>query len=273
MRQHTMLSRDDVIAVRGRRVRLMRGGQGRPLIYFHDAWSQTWLPLHDHLATRYEVLFPIHPGFEGSDDGEDIDRLEELVFHYLDLFEVVQIEPPILMGASFGGWLAAELAVRYSERLRALILVDALGLRVPGAPAVDLFRLDAAQMRTALFAEPTAAAAHTLVPDVLPRESMLALLKARRAFARFAWQFPDDPKLAGYLHRVKCPTLIVWGERDGVVPLRHGEVYRAEVAAAELAILPACGHLPHVEQPAALATTVLNFLARVGAGASPGRAP
>jgi pimeloyl-ACP methyl ester carboxylesterase len=257
-----MTYRDETMAVQGRRIRLRRGGKGRPLLYLHDAWSQTWQAVHDRLAVRYEVIYPIHPGFEGAEDFAGLDTMEDLVFHYLDLLEALQIEQPVLMGASLGGWLAAEFAVRYAGMLRALILIDALGLRLPEAPATDLFPLDAAQTRAALFADPSAAVAQALVPDNPPQEDLLATLKARRAFARFAWQFPDDPKLAGYLYRVKCPTLVIWGERDGVVPARHGQVYRAEVAAAELVVLPACGHLPHVEQPEAVATAVLNFLER-----------
>jgi pimeloyl-ACP methyl ester carboxylesterase len=226
-----MVYREDSIAVRGRQVRLWRGGQGHPLVYCHDVWSQTWLPLHDRLAAAYEVVFPMHPGFEGADDLDDIDCIEDLVFHYLDLIEVLGIDQPIL-----------------------------LGLRVPGAPAADLFLLNAAQMRTAMFADPTAVVAQALVPDTPPQEAMLPLLKARRAYARFAWQFPDNPKLGSYLYRIKCPTLVVWGERDGVVPLRHAQVYRTEIAAAKLVGLPECGHLPHVEQPEALAAAVLTFL-------------
>jgi pimeloyl-ACP methyl ester carboxylesterase len=262
-----MVYRDDSISVRGRQVRLWRGGEGHPLVYCHDVWSQTWLPLHDRLATAYEVVFPIHPGFEGADDLDGIDCIEDLVFHYLDLIEVLGIDQPILMGASLGGWLVAEFAVRYSAWLRSLILVDALGLRVPGAPAADLFQLDAAQMRTAMFADPTADAAQALVPDTPPQEAMLPLLKARRAYARFAWQFADNPKLSSYLYRITCPTLVVRGERDGVVPLRHAQLYQTEIAAATLVELPGCGHLPHVEQPEALAAAVLNFLRSTDANA------
>jgi pimeloyl-ACP methyl ester carboxylesterase len=86
------------------------------------------------------------------------------------------------------------------------------------------------------------------------------MLKAWQVLARFAWQFPDNPKLASYLSRVKCPTLVVWGERDGVVPVAHGQVYEAEVANAAFTVLPSCGHLPHAEHPEALANTVLQYL-------------
>jgi pimeloyl-ACP methyl ester carboxylesterase len=261
-----MTYRDDVISVRGKQVRLLRGGSGRPLLYLHDPWSYTWQPVHDRLAARYDVVFPIHPGFEGTDGFEDMDCMEDLVFHYLDLLDVLRLEQPILLGVSLGGWLAAEFAVRYSGLLRALILVDAMGLRVAVAPAADLFQLDPGRVRTALFADPTASLAQALVPDTPPQESITAMLKARRAFARFAWQFPDNPKLMSYLYRVKIPTLIVWGERDGVVPVPHGRVYQAEIADAEFALVPACGHLPPLEQPEAFTATVLTYLQQVGAG-------
>jgi pimeloyl-ACP methyl ester carboxylesterase len=175
---------------------------------------------------------------------------------------VLGLEQPILMGASLGGWIAAEFAMRYGGMLRALILVDALGLRVPGASTTDVFQCNPAQMRAAIFADASAPQARALVPDMPPQESLEAMLKARQVFARFAWQFPDNPKLASYLYRVKCPTLIVWGERDSVVPVIHGQVYQAKIVEAVLTVLTSCGHLPHVEQPEALADTVLNYLER-----------
>jgi pimeloyl-ACP methyl ester carboxylesterase len=260
-----MTFRDETISVRGRDIRLFRGGQGQPLLYLHDPWTYRWLPIHDQLAERYDVVVPIHPGFAGSGGFEELDRMEDLVFHYLDLLAVLRLEQPIMMGTSLGGWIAAEFAIRYTGMLRALILVDALGLRVPDAPATDVFQLDPAQVRAAIFADAMAPPARELVPDMPSQESIEAMLKARQVFARFAWQFPDNPKLASYLYRVKCPTLIVWGERDGVVPVTHGQVYQTEIVEAGLAVLPSCGHLPHVEQPQALATTVLKYLERSGA--------
>jgi pimeloyl-ACP methyl ester carboxylesterase len=259
-----MTCRDDTLAVRGRGIHVWRGGAGQPLLFLHDPWTYRWLPFHDRLAERYDVVLPIHPGFAGSSGFEDLDRMEDLVFHYLDLLEVMGLEQPILMGASLGGWIATEFAIRYAGVLRALILVDALGLCVPGALPTDVFQLDPGQLRAALFADATAPLAHELVPDTPPPESIEAMLKARQVFARFAWQFPDNPKLASYLYRVKCPTLIVWGERDGVVPVSHGQVFQTEIGEATFTLLPSCGHLPHVEQPEALAHAVLTYLEGCG---------
>jgi pimeloyl-ACP methyl ester carboxylesterase len=255
-----MTLHNDTVAVRGRDIQIWRGGAGDPLLFLHDPWTYRWLPFHEHLAARYDVVLPIHPGFAGSSGFEELDQMEDLVFHYLDLIEVLGLEQPILMGSSLGGWMAAEFAIRYAGMLRALILVDPLGLRVPGVSTTDVFQLDPAQLRAALFADATAPLAYELVPDTPLPETIEAMLKARQVFARFAWQFPDNPKLARYLYRAKCPTLIVWGERDGVVPVAHGHVYRAEVGEATFTVLSACGHLPHVEQPQALANTVLQYL-------------
>ena len=113
---------DETISVHGRDTRLLHGGTGQPLLFLHDSWTYCWLPIHDRLATQYHVVVPIHPGFAGSSGFEELDCLEDLVFHYLDLFEVLGLERPILMGASLGGWLAAEFAIRYTGMLRALIL-------------------------------------------------------------------------------------------------------------------------------------------------------
>lgn len=260
-----MSYRDATLTVRDRHVRLWRGGTGQPLLYLHDTFSYTWTPVHDRLAEHYDVVFPIHPGCAGSTGLDDIEDMDDLLFHYLDVCAALGLERPILLGASLGGWLAAEWAVRYPEMLRALILVDAFGLRVPEAPATDLLRLDPAQMRDVLFANPTAACAQALVPDTPAPEMLEAILQARQTLARFAWQFPDNPKLGRYLYRVKTPTLIIWGAQDGALSTAHAQAYLRGIAGAELVVLPRCGHLPHVEQPEALVPAVLSYLARLGA--------
>jgi len=259
-----MYDREDTLMVRGRQVHVYRGGTGPPLLYLHDTFCYGWLPVHDLLAAHYDVVFPMHPGCAGSSGFEDIDSMEDLVFHTLDVCTALQLERPVLLGTSLGGWLAAECAVRYGEQFRALILVDALGLRVPGAPAADLLRLDPAQLRAVLFANPTGALAHELVPDTPLPAAMTALLQARQTLARFAWQFPDNPKLSRYLYRVKTPTLIIWGAQDGVVSTAHAQAYLRGIAGAELVILPRCGHLPLAEQPEACVQAVLHYLARLG---------
>jgi pimeloyl-ACP methyl ester carboxylesterase len=253
--------REETISVRGRKVRLYHGGAGPRLLFLHDSFCPTWLPLHDSLAANYEVFVPIHPGFAGSEDNfDEFEEMEDLIFHYLDFCEVLDLDRPVLAGASFGGWLAAEWAMRYNETIKNLILIDALGLRLDEAPAVDIFSLDPTAMRQAVFADPLSELAMEIIPETPKADSIVSSILARRTLARFAWQFPDNPRLRRYLNRVKSPTLILWGERDGLVSTAHGRAYHEAIAKSELVTMPGVGHLPHIEAPDLCTEIMCNFL-------------
>jgi pimeloyl-ACP methyl ester carboxylesterase len=253
--------KEETVSLGGRKLRLYRGGDGPPLVFLHDPFCPSWLPVHERLAAHYEVLVPIHPGFAGSEDGFDqFDVIEDLVFHYLDLSHALGLDRPALAGASFGGWIAVEWAMRYSGTLKSLILIDALGLRVDVAPAADILSLDPTELRHAIFADPTSELALETIPETPRAEAIASTILARRTLARFAWQFPDNPKLRRYLDRVKVPAMILWGERDGVVPLDHGRAYHEGIAHSKWVIFPSTGHLPHIEAPAACAERMIDFL-------------
>ena len=255
--------KEETVTVNGRNIRLFRGGDGPPLLFLHDPFCPAWLPLHDQLAAHYEVLVPLHPGFAGSEEGFDqFETMEDLVFHYLDLCAVLRLERPVLAGASFGGWIAAEWAMRYSDSLSKLILIDALGLRVEGAPAADILSLDPGAMREAMFGDPASALATESIPDTPKADDLVSTILARRTLARFAWQFPDNPRLRRYLYRIEAPTMILWGERDGVVSGTHGQAYHQGITNSELVVLPNSGHLPHLESAEACAQAMLEFLSR-----------
>jgi pimeloyl-ACP methyl ester carboxylesterase len=255
--------KEETIKVRGRNTRLYRGGEGPPLLFLHDPFCPAWLPLHEKLAASHEVFVPIHPGFAGSDDHfEEFEEMEDLIFHYLDFCEVCGLDRPVLAGASFGGWIAAEWAMRYSKTLRALILIDALGLRVAGAPTPDILSLDAGASRQAIFADPSLALALEVIPDTPKPEEVVGVLLARQTLARFAWQFPDNPRLLRYLYRIAAPTLIVWGERDGFVSMAHGHAYHEGISGSEFKTIANVGHLPHIEAPEACARIMSSFLSK-----------
>jgi pimeloyl-ACP methyl ester carboxylesterase len=253
--------KDETVTVRGRNVRLFRGGDGPPLLFLHDTFCPLWLPIHQILAEQYEVFIPLHPGCAGSEDGfAQFEEMEDLVFHYLDLREALHRDRLALVGASFGGWIAAEWAMRYSGSLTGLVLIDALGLRVPESSAADILSLDPAATRQVIFANPSSALALEAIPDTPQPDAVVSTILVRQTLARFAWQFPDNPKLLHYLYRVKVPTLIIWGERDAYVPIAHGRAYHAGIASSELVEVSHSGHLPHIESTETCAQTILNFL-------------
>jgi pimeloyl-ACP methyl ester carboxylesterase len=257
-----MTAKEDLLPVAGRDVQLFSGGDGPPLLYFHGAGTYWWLPAHDRLAARRRVLLPVHPGFGRSPAREEIESMDDLVFHALDVLDALRLERVDMVGLSLGGWLAAELAVRHPERLGRLVLVDAAGTRVPGVERPDLFLCPPARARELLFADPASELARTVVPDAPPPDRLETALRGREAAARLLWNpHVQYRKLTSRLHRVTAPTLIVWGAQDRLLPLALGEAYQRGIAGSRLVTLERCGHLPPLEQPERFAEIVLEFLA------------
>ena len=144
--------------------------------------------------------------------------------------------------------------------LKSLILIDALGLRLTEAPAADILSLDPGAMRQAMFGDPASLLALETIPTTPKAEAIESVILARRVLARFAWQFPDNPRLRRYLQRIQLPTLGLWGERDGIVTTAHGKAYHDGIAKSQFAIIADSGHLPHVEAPETCADIMVEFL-------------
>ena len=124
-----------VLAVRGCRIRLMRGGAGSPLVVLHGASGANVLPFMQQLAQKFDVIAPEHPGFGESDTPDWLDNIHDLAYFYLDVLDELKLKDVNLVGLSFGGWIATELAVRSTQRLASLTLCVAAGLYLAGRQA------------------------------------------------------------------------------------------------------------------------------------------
>jgi len=112
------------LRVAGCSVQMLRGGKGPPLLFLHGAGGAgVWLPFMSALSECYDVIVPDHPGFGRSDTPEWLDQLSDLAYFHLDLIETLKLDGVHLVGHSLGGWIAAELAVRSTQRLSALTLI------------------------------------------------------------------------------------------------------------------------------------------------------
>jgi pimeloyl-ACP methyl ester carboxylesterase len=253
----------ETIAVNGRSTVLMHGGEGTPFVYLHSTLGESslWLPFYQALAKRFRVLVPTHPGFGKSEGFDQIDTIEDMAFHYIELLDALGLDEVILGGVSLGGWIAAEVAVRWPERVKKLWIADAPGLWVEGKPLGDLFRfmLDRDRLRALLFHDPHSAVATLVIKTQADEESMLAAYQSLTVLARLVWERPYDPKLAGRLHRVQCPVLLLWGDDDRLVPPAYGEAYRQHLPQAQMQLLPRCGHLPMFEREAEFVEAVTKF--------------
>ncbi|MFQ5914282.1 MAG: alpha/beta fold hydrolase [Nitrospinota bacterium] len=248
------------VLVRDVKVRLMEGGEGPPLLYFHGA-GQTgvWMPFHEELAGMFKVYAPDHPGFGQSDRPDWLDGMDDLVYHYLDLLDLLELERVAIVGSSFGGWLAAEFATAHPERVTKLVLSGAAGLRVDRAPIADLFLMDPAKLAEYLFADPekVAQAASAELPPELQQE----MYRGRVTLAHLGWDpLLCNPALRRRLYRITCPTLVLWGAQDRLIPPAHGEVYASEIPNARLVKLEGCAHSIQLERPGEFAAEVTKFI-------------
>jgi pimeloyl-ACP methyl ester carboxylesterase len=247
------------IAVRGCGIALRRAGAGRPLLYLHGANDAgQWLPFMGDLAGRHDVIVPEHPGFGSSDMPAWLDTIPDLANFYLDLIDQLDLQNVDLVGHDLGGWIAAELAVRNPRRLASLTLVSAAGIHVPGETQSDPFlRTDEQRLRD-LFHDP--AQADEMVRRTLRPELEDVNIKNHTTAARLTWQPRGyDPHLAKWLHRIKLPTLLVWGANDRLLPSAYASAWQKLIPGAQLVLLPDCGHLPHVERRADVVGALQTF--------------
>jgi pimeloyl-ACP methyl ester carboxylesterase len=245
-----------------------RGGSGEPVVYLHSATGEgEGLVLLDDLAATFDVVAPMFPGYGESEGIEKIDDMEDAVFHLLDLFDQLGLGAPAVVGMSLGGWMAAELATRYPERVSSLALVNPAGLYIQGSEIKDIFGRTPDEMALDLFADqsqPMAQMMHAMADvqfENVPFEMIKPYYQTMSATARLAWDpYLHDPKLRKRLHRITAPTLVVRGAQDTLIPAAHAQAYAAEIPGARLVEVPDAAHLLAIEKPAELAELVRDHL-------------
>ena len=255
-------AKTDILSVANKKTQVTRGGNGPSLVYLHSAGGETdWMPFHAELARNFSVIAPAHPGFALSTGLDEIDDIGDMTWHYVDLFRQLELENVPVVGFSLGAWLAMELAILRPELISHLVLVDAAGLHVDGAPMGELFIDDFDKMRQLLFHDPNDSAVELAMPTSLEDPRILNWLRAREATARVGWNpYLHNPKLSNHLHRIDCPTLILWGDDDRLIPPAHGQYLADHIHGAKLEVFEQCGHMLPFEQTDKFVDCVEKFL-------------
>ncbi len=251
--------RRETLTVGGCGIEVLRGGAGPKLLFLHGAGgASAWAPYMERLAERYEVTVPSHPGFGRSDTPAWLDSMADLAYFYLDAFETLGLDDMHVVGSSLGGWLACEIAVRSTSRMRSLTLVGSAGIPVDGVPPGDIFLWKPEERVRNVYYDQSIADAR-LAQDQGEEETDIAL-KNFFTTSRLAWS-PRfcNPDLAKWLHRIRIPTMILWGAEDRVFPPPYGRAFEALIPGARLRIVPQCGHLPHQEKTGAFIEAVAEI--------------
>jgi pimeloyl-ACP methyl ester carboxylesterase len=215
----------------------------------------------DLLAQRARVIAPTHPGFGGSDLPQWFNTIDDLAYFYLDLLDALDLDSVIVAGVSLGGWIAAEMAIKSSARLSHLVLANAVGIK-PGnretRDIAEIFSLTEDGFNDIAYFDPSVGK-HDY--KTMPEAQVRALARNREATARYGWSpYLHDPKLAHRLHRIRIPTLLLWGTADRILSPAYGQAYCAAIPGARLAPIERAGHFPHLEQPAEFARQIFAFV-------------
>ena len=258
----TTLERPErTIAVRGISTHLFEAGNpsAPPMLYLHGTFlGNLWLDFHLALAQEFHVIAPDIPGFGLSERPEWMRDMSDYILYFRDLLDTLGLEKAALVGHSLGGWMAAELAIWYPERVEKLVLSNSAGIRVKRASTVDIFAMNARELLVASFDDLSAAA--PLIPADLNIDFLINQYRQLTTLASLAWNPSYDPKLERRLKRITCPALIVWGENDRLIPLVYAEAFHRAIHGSEVAILSGTGHMPMFEKPQEWSRVIRAFL-------------
>ncbi|GAA1698219.1 alpha/beta hydrolase [Kribbella yunnanensis] len=239
-------------------MKIIEYGAGRPVLLLHGGGGpQTVEPFGARLAEALgvRVVVPTHPGFGGTTRPEDLTTIAGLAREYVGLLDELDLTGVTVVGNSIGGWIAAELALLGSPRVNALVLVDAVGIEVPGHPVADFFNLTFPEIAQLSYHDP---ARFQIDPTALPPEAQAMLAGNRATLAVYAEKM-TDPGLRERLRGIAVPTLVIWGDADRIVDPDYGRAYAAAVPGARFELLAQTGHLPQLESPELLLEALRSF--------------
>ena len=241
---------------------VIRRGSGQPVLLLHGMQHiDPGARFLDLLSRQAEIIAPSHPGFGHSARPPDVDTVYDLVHLYLDVLDALPQEKVTLIGLSFGGWLAAEVAVKCSHRLDRVILVDAFGIKIsdPESPDIlDVFNTSPDEVQRRSWHDPTLGS-----PDFNIMSDEEIVLRARNweSLCLYGWHpYMYNPQLQRWLRRISCPTLLLWGESDGIVTPAYGRAYSELIPGSRFELIAEAGHHPELEQPEAFVERITAFM-------------
>src|SRR5262245_40660266 len=242
---------------------VFRAGEGPPAVFLHGGGGLVPEdPVLASLAGSHTIVAPLAPGFADLADLDEIRDVHELALHYDDLLETLGLDAVPVIGHSFGGMIAAELASHCPRRVSKLVLIAPVGLWNDDYPVADVFAALPTELPGLLFADTSHPAAQAMLagadgePDV---EALVPIVRGMTTLAKFMWPIPDRG-LSRRLRRITAPTLLVWGAEDTLVPVRYADDFIARIPNARKLVVPGAGHMVPLERTDQVLAAIEGFL-------------
>lgn len=239
---------------------LHRGGAGPALVFLHGGGFDPKAPFVDLLAKKFSVTVALHPGFGASSLPFWMDSVDDFVHVHLSVLENLDLNDLTLVGASLGGWIAADLATKNTSRIARIVLVSPVGIKVGPRDKLDIpdvFFTPRAELDAAMYANPekfkfTAAGKSD--------DDLRIVARNRETLALVAWEpYMHNPKLKHRLHRIDRPVLLLHGAHDRLVGADYCAEYAKLIPGCVLEEMPDAGHSPQTETPEAFVARVARF--------------
>lgn len=239
------------------RFKYLQKGKGEPVVLLHGLFGAmgNYAPLLDLLAGNYQLMVPLLPIYELSSREVSILTLTEHVQAFLDHMAWEKVH---LVGNSLGGHIGLLLTLEQQERVQSLTLTgssglfeNALGTSFPRRQNYEFVKGVAEQT----FYDPSLATKE-MVDDIFeivntPSKGLNIIVTAKSAMRH---------NLEQELHRIKVPTLLIWGQQDQITPPFVGEDFKEKIPHSELHFFDECGHAPMMEHPYRFAALLKTFL-------------
>ena len=212
----------------------------------------------EDLARDHTVYVPTHPGFGLSPMPNWFRSVDDLAYLYLDLMARLDLTDVHLVGLQFGGWIAAEMAIRDCSRLKEITLVNPVGIKVADRTTreiADVFAMERKDLNAARFADP----AKNPLPDLRTAdpEDVLHLARNEEALATYAWEpYMHAPNLSRWLSRISVPTHVIHGDRDRIVGHDYAQAFCDFLPRSSFTTVEGAAHCAQIDRPDAVASLI-----------------
>jgi len=256
------MASEELVAVGGAEIEVVRRGSGKPLLLLPgEDMLEADSAFVAGLARNFEVVIASPPGFGRSSRPDWLTQPADQAYLLLSLLKQLGLARVPAIGCSLGGWIAAEMAVMDDDCFSRLVLLDPYGVKLGGPTErdfADIYQLGPTKSAALKFRAP-----ETMKRDLakLGDEELGRIARNAESFARFAWEpYLHNPKLKHLLYRVAAPSLLLWGEQDGIAGVDYARGLAKLIPGARLATIADAAHYPHLEQPDTVLRHVTEFL-------------